>query len=110
MPTIQEVAKKAGVSPTTIFACNDLMALGALRAAAETGRRVPADLAVVGFDDIELASFTWPLLTTIAQPKADLGRLAVQWLIEHIADKSCPARRELLPTRLIVRGSCGGEA
>lgn len=97
-------------APAAIFACNDLMALGALRAAAESGRQVPADLAIVGFDDIELASYTSPPLTTIAQPKADLGRLAVQWLIEHIADKSRPARRELLPTRLIVRGTCGGQA
>ena len=95
-------------APTAIFACNDLMALGALRAAAEFDRVVPRDLAVVGFDDIELASFTSPPLTTIAQPKSDLGRLAVEWLIEHIADKTRPARRELLPTRLIVRGTCGG--
>ena len=97
-------------APTAIFACNDLMALGALRAASESGRQVPADLAIVGFDDIELASFTSPPLTTIAQPKGDLGRLAVQWLLDHIADKSRPARRELLPTRLIVRGTCGGQA
>ncbi|MBI5564673.1 MAG: LacI family DNA-binding transcriptional regulator [Chloroflexi bacterium] len=97
-------------APTAIFACNDLMALGALRAVAEHGRRVPANFAIVGFDDIELASFTSPPLTTIAQPKSDLGRLAVQWLIERIADKARPARRELLPTRLIVRGTSGGQA
>ncbi len=92
-------------APSAVFACNDLMALGALRAARECNRHVPQDLAVVGFDDIELASFMSPPLTTIAQPKIDLGRLAVEWLIEHIADKSRPARRELLPTRLIVRGT-----
>ncbi len=97
-------------APTALFACNDLMALGALRAAAEAGRSVPGQFAIVGFDDIELASFTSPPLTTIAQPKSDLGRLAVGWLIEHIADKTRPARRELLPTRLIVRGTCGGQA
>ncbi|HJW84616.1 MAG TPA: LacI family DNA-binding transcriptional regulator [Anaerolineae bacterium] len=96
--------------PTAVFACNDLMALGALRAAAEANRRVPADLAVVGFDDIELASYTIPPLTTIAQPKADMGRLAVHILIERMGDKARAPRRELLPTRLVVRGSCGGQA
>ncbi len=91
--------------PTAIFACNDLMAIGALRAAAETGRQVPADLAIVGFDDIDLASYTIPPLTTIAQPKLEMGRRAVQFLIERLADKARPARREVLPTTLVVRGS-----
>jgi LacI family transcriptional regulator len=91
--------------PTAIFACNDLMAIGALRAAAETGRRVPADLAIVGFDDIELASYTIPPLTTIAQPKLEMGRRAVQLLIERLADKARPSRREVLSTTLVVRGS-----
>lgn len=57
-----------------------------------------------------MASFTSPPLTTSAQPKSDLGRLAVDWPIEHIADKTRPARRELLPTCLIVYGTCGGQA
>jgi LacI family transcriptional regulator len=96
--------------PTAIFACNDLMAVGTLRAAAETGRSVPVDVAIVGFDDIELASYTFPPLTTVAQPKLEMGRMALQLLIEHMRDKSRPTDREVLPTKLVVRGSCGGQA
>jgi len=91
--------------PTAVFACNDMMALGALRAAAETGRRVPEDLAVVGFDDIELASYTTPRLTTVAQPKVEMGRRAVKLLIERFADKTLAPRKEVLLPQLIVRES-----
>jgi LacI family transcriptional regulator len=91
--------------PTAIFTCNDLMAIGVLRAAAETGRPVPQALAVVGFDDIELASYTLPQLTTIIQPKVEMGRRAVQLLTERIADKDRPPRREVLATTLVVRES-----
>jgi len=95
-------------APTALFACNDLMAIGVMRAAAETGRRVPADLAIVGFDDIELATYTIPPLTTIGQPKMEMGRAAVKLLVDRICDRARPLHRELLPTQLVVRGSCGG--
>lgn len=95
-------------APTAIFVCNDLMAIGVLFAAAEVGRRVPEDLSVVGFDDIELASYTIPSLTTISQPKSQIGRTAVKLLIERIADKSRPVQRVLLSTSLIQRRSSGG--
>jgi LacI family transcriptional regulator len=94
--------------PTAIFACNDLMAMGVLRAAAELGRRVPADLAVVGYDDIELASYLTPSLTTVAQPKRELGREAVRLLLDRIGSPRLPSRREVLPVALRVRRSCGG--
>lgn len=94
--------------PTAVFACNDVMAFGALRGAAKAGRRVPDDLAVVGFDDIELASYGMLPLTTVAQPKAELGRLAVQMLTERMADKTRAPRREVLGVQLIVRESSGG--
>ncbi len=93
--------------PTALFVCNDMMAIGVLSATAEVGFKVPADLAVVGFDDIELASFTIPPLTTIAQPKSEIGQRSVRLLIERIADKTRPVRRELLPTSLIRRRSSG---
>jgi LacI family transcriptional regulator len=96
--------------PTAVFAGNDLMAIGALRAAAEAGRRVPDDLAVVGFDDIELASFTTPPLTTVRQSTVELGRTAVRLLAERIGDPARPPVRALLDTRLVVRASCGGAA
>lgn len=91
--------------PTAIFALNDLMALGALRAAAEAGCSVPRDLAVVGYDDLELSQYTNPPLTTVAQPKKEIGVQAVSLLVERILQKSRPPRRVVLPPELIVRRS-----
>ncbi len=96
--------------PTAIFACNDLMAIGVIRAAAELARRIPEDLALVGFDDIELATFTEPPLTTVRQPTTEMGRRAVQLLIDRIGRRELPSRREIFPTTLIIRSSCGGRA
>ena len=77
--------------PTAIFAANDLMAFGVLRAAfGELGRRVPGDLAVVGFDDIELASYTTPPLTTVTQSASDVGRAAVEVLLDRLANPGSP--------------------
>jgi LacI family transcriptional regulator len=92
-------------APTAIFACNDLMAIGILRTAAEFGLRVPEDLSVVGFDDIELASYTYPQLTTIVQPKVEMGRRAVQLLTERIAERTRVPRREMCEPVLVVRES-----
>jgi LacI family transcriptional regulator len=97
-------------SPTAVFACNDLLAIGALNAAVASGRRVPADLAIVGFDDIELASYTNPPLTTVSQPKTEMGRVAFQLLIDRITANDRPVQRVVLPSRLIIRGSCGGKS
>lgn len=91
--------------PSAIFACNDLMAIGALRAAVALGYHVPDDLSLVGFDDIELASYTNPPLTTIAQPKVEIGYQAVMILIERIKDNTIPYRRVIRPTELIIRES-----
>ncbi len=93
--------------PTAIFACNDLMALGVLRAAAELGRRVPGDLALVGYDDIELAAFAAPPLTTVAQPKREMGREVVRLIVNRIRDGRLPPQREELPVSLRIRESCG---
>lgn len=93
--------------PTALFVCNDLMALGALRALAETGRQVPHDCAVVGFDDIELASYANPPLTTIRQDKAALATMAVQFLRERIARTDIPARTYIVATTLVERLSGG---
>jgi LacI family transcriptional regulator len=93
--------------PTAIFACNDLMAMGVLSAAAASGRRVPADLAVVGYDDIELAPFTTPPLSTVAQPRREMGREIVKLLVNRIGDRDLPPQREVLPVALQVRQSCG---
>ncbi len=93
--------------PSAIFVCNDLMAVGAICAAFELGYRVPDDLAIVGFDNIILGEYTVPRLTTIAQPKEEMVQLAIQYMLERIADHDLPARRAVLPTRLITRQSCG---
>jgi LacI family transcriptional regulator len=103
----------APLRPTAIFACNDLMAVGVLRAAAELRLKVPGDLSVVGFDNIELASYTAPPLTTVAQPREEIGARAVNMLIDRIKEREREPRRELLKAVLIARGSSappeGGE-
>lgn len=91
--------------PTAVFVCNDLMAIGALRAAHECGLRVPEDLSMVGFDDIELAAFTSPPLTTVAQPKRRIGALAVDMLLERIRRQRPEGRKVLLQPELRVRSS-----
>ena len=91
--------------PSAIFACNDLIAVGVLRAAAELKLRVPGDLSLVGFDNIELASYTAPPLTTIAQPTIEIGTKSVTMLIERIKNREREPRRELLASSLVVRSS-----
>jgi DNA-binding LacI/PurR family transcriptional regulator len=93
--------------PTAILAMSDVLALGALQAAAEVGVRVPDDLSLVGFDDSPAATLAVPPLTTVAQPHEEKGRLAAQWLLESIASGRRPARRRraLLPTELVLRKS-----
>jgi LacI family transcriptional regulator len=91
--------------PTAIFACNDLMAVGAISAAAEMGRRVPADLSVIGFDDVGLASFANPPLTTVVQPKYEMGVIAATMLLERMHEPEIPPRRRMLDTSLLVRRS-----
>ena len=91
--------------PTAVFACNDLMAVGVISAATQLGLNVPEDLSVVGFDDVRLASFTNPPLTTIAQPKYDIGVLATEMLLARVRNLDAPPRVERLDTELIIRGS-----
>ncbi len=91
--------------PTALFCYNDMTALGALRAARRLGRRVPADLSVVGFDDILMAAYTDPPLTTVAQPKEALGRRAVEMLLALLSGAEPPQRAVLIPARLVERES-----
>ena len=91
--------------PTAIFAAADMMAIGAIRAAAEAGLSVPEDLSIVGFDDIQLASHFNPPLTTMRQDKLGLGGAAGDALVARVAgDPDRPALRTL-PVELVVRGS-----
>jgi len=94
--------------PTAIFACNDLMAIGALRAVRGAGLSVPHDISVVGYDDIPLASAMSPALTTVAQPVDQLGALSTELLLSRIENGSVgTAQRIMLETRLVIRGSSG---
>jgi len=94
--------------PTAIFAANDYMAVGVIGALADAGLRVPEDMAVVGFDDIPLARYLTPPLTTVHVDMLQLGERAVDLLLErHGPDAPAGPRQELLPTTLVIRGSCG---
>ncbi|GAA1848533.1 LacI family DNA-binding transcriptional regulator [Myceligenerans crystallogenes] len=89
-----------------VFAASDNMAAGALRTLREAGRRVPDDVAVVGFDDLEIARHADPALTTISQPIRGLGQEMATMLVRLIAGES--PTPIILPTRLVVRGSAPG--
>jgi LacI family transcriptional regulator len=91
--------------PTAIFACNDLMAVGAISAAVEMGYQIPDDLSVVGYDDLPLARFANPPLTTVVQPKHEIGTIAATMLLERIRDMDAPSHRRVLDTSMCVRRS-----
>lgn len=93
---------------TAVVAHNDLLAIGIVRRLAQRGHRVPADISVIGFDDIFAADFVHPSLTTLAGPGSHAGRLAVELMIEQFAERS-PHEGEAirLPTELVLRESSG---
>ncbi|HVS31618.1 MAG TPA: LacI family DNA-binding transcriptional regulator [Thermoanaerobaculia bacterium] len=93
--------------PTAIFAANDAMAIGALHALREKKLRVPEDVSLAGFDDIPLARFLTPPLTTVRVDIAELGRRAVDMLLAQMEGSSASAHKDVIPTTLIVRDSCG---
>lgn len=93
--------------PDAIFAADDAMAIGAIQAARELGVLVPEEVAIVGFDDIDMNRMFRPQLTTIRQPSDALGRTAVELLSTMITDPSSTPVQRWLPADLIVRGSCG---
>ena len=93
--------------PTAIFTANNFMTHGALLAARELRLRIPRDLALVGFDDLDWTTLVDPPLTVVSQPVGELGRVAGERLLARIGGEDGPPRRVRLATRLIVRGSCG---
>lgn len=98
---------------TAIFAANDAMAFGVLKAALELGIQIPRDVSLVGFDDVELACISHPPLTTIHQSKYELGEAAVNILLSAAADRNRAPEHRLLGVRLIERQSAakvGGKA
>ena len=97
--------------PTAVFAANDYMAIGLLSALRDAEIRVPQDLALVGFDDIAIAQYLSPMLTTVRVDACELGESAMLRLLPFArARRPAEAHRETLPTTLIVRHSCGAQS
>jgi LacI family transcriptional regulator/LacI family repressor for deo operon, udp, cdd, tsx, nupC, and nupG len=90
---------------TAVFCYNDLVAVGVLLACRELGLRVPDQLSVVGYDDVDLARYVTPPLTTVHQPKLRLGELAMQMLLDVLVGQ--PVANQMLPVDLVVRASTG---
>jgi LacI family transcriptional regulator len=98
------------IPPSVIFAANDAMAVGALSALRDAGVDVPGQIGVVGFDDIPVARFLHPPLTSVRVGIATLGERGAELLLQALAERSpprTPPRSVVLPTELVVRGSCG---
>ncbi len=93
--------------PSAIFAVNDDIALLLMQTAQRSGVRVPEDLAIVGFDDLNFAAHVNPPLTTVSQPRMDVGLRAGNLLINRIEGQGGPKKHIELPTSLVVRASCG---
>ena len=96
---------RAGI--TGIICASDPMALGTIRAARRAGKRVPADVSVIGFDDSALMNFTDPPLTTVRQPIEPMGRMVTDLLVAQINGSAVPQDELLFEPELVVRGSTG---
>ncbi len=94
--------------PTAIFAANDIMALGVMYAAQDLGFHIPEDVALVGYDDRDFASWVRPALTTVKMPSFEMGQAAARLLLQQIAGEE-PEDATQIPGRLIIRESCGAK-
>ncbi len=94
--------------PDAVFVASDIQALGALRAVEEAGLRVPEDVALVGFDDIEVSAYVG--LTTLRQPMHAMGRLAIETLLRRVREPEAPPKNIVLEPRLVRRRTAGEEA
>ena len=88
-----------------IVAAADILAIGAVKGLFEVGKRVPDDYSIIGFDDVEIAQYMTPGLTTIRQHISLKGQKAVELLLKHIEDPTLPKQEEILPLHLVTRGS-----
>jgi len=95
--------------PTAIFAANDFMALGAIYAIQDAGLNAPNDVAVVGYDDREFASFSKPTITTVCPPSFEMGQKVAQLILDRIENQTEVETPVRVPGRLIVRESCGSK-
>lgn len=92
--------------PTAVFTSGDKLAIGAINAVKDAGLSVPDDISIIGFDDIEVANYITPGLTTIRQECDEIGRAAVDLLVEQINKKSKLKINKIIPTKLVERNSC----
>jgi LacI family transcriptional regulator len=92
---------------TALFAYNDLSAIGAMRAFQESGLKVPHDISVIGFDDIPVAVYYYPSLTTLRQPLLAMGELAARTLVERIEGKEISSKEIAVEGELVIRESTG---
>ncbi|MFB9757500.1 LacI family DNA-binding transcriptional regulator [Ectobacillus funiculus] len=95
------------VPPTAVFVFNDLMAIGAIKAIKDKGLRVPEDIAVVGFDNIKMTSVFEPNITTIDQPKYEIGKKAMDLLLNLMNGETLQKKKFVLKDELIIRESSG---
>jgi len=93
--------------PTAVVCCSDMSAIGAMDAIRDAGLSVPEDVSVLGFDDIEIAGYVRPALTTVRQNMIEIGRRAIELLDELIVDENLKPPEAIVPTELVVRESCG---
>lgn len=100
---------KQGWLPDGIFAANDMMAIGCMRVLQQAGKRVPGDTRIVGFDDIVLASYVEPSLTTIRVPYEELARIATEELVKQIENPVRKTIKVRLEAELVIRRSCGAQ-
>ncbi|WP_334175373.1 LacI family DNA-binding transcriptional regulator [Pseudoxanthobacter sp.] len=91
--------------PSALFTVDSLMTQGALLGLRTMGLSIPHDVSLIGFDDFNLATFTDPQITVVAQPTAEIGPLAASMLLERLAGATMPPRKVRFPTRLVIRGS-----
>lgn len=104
---VSSLLHNSGLKFSAIVASGDTMAIGAIRALNDSKRKVPDDVAVAGFDDIELSSLFNPTLTTVRQPKFQIGVRAMEKLLDLIAGKTLESPRDLLNYELVIRESSG---
>lgn len=93
--------------PTALFTSDGTMSEGAMAAIAELGLKIPADLSLIGFDDLDWMAFLPPGITTVSQPRIAMGETAARMLMEQIEGAAIPPRTVLMPANIVVRGSVG---
>jgi DNA-binding LacI/PurR family transcriptional regulator len=97
----------SALKPTAVFAVSDALAIGAMRAFKDRGYQVPEDIAVIGYHDLEIASLVEPPLSTVSAPIHDLGMKSMNMLLQLVGSGQKKCENIILPTKLVIRRSCG---